>query len=98
MTRCAGEGNSSGEPTQGGRVWAEADGVHIDVRDLPPPGPFVAILRLVESDRHQGLIIAHLPRDPLPLYPELAERGWSATRLEGGAEGEVTLRLSRIEG
>jgi hypothetical protein len=64
---------------------------------LPPPGPLIAILRLVESDSHQGVIIAHLPRDPLPLYAELTERGWSATPLES-APGEFRLRLNRLEG
>jgi hypothetical protein len=77
-------------------IWADADGVHIDVRGLPPPGPLIAILRLIESDRHQGVIIAHLPRDPLHLYPELTERGWSATRLDCAA-GEFRLRLTRLE-
>ena len=50
---------------------------------------------VVESDRHAGVIIAHLPRDPLHLYPELAERGWSATRLDGDP-GEVRIRLQRL--
>ena len=37
-----------GRLTQGKR-WVEADGVHIDVRGLPPPAPLVAILELVGS-------------------------------------------------
>jgi hypothetical protein len=31
------------------RRWTDADGVHIDVRGLAPPGPLVAILALVEA-------------------------------------------------
>ena len=31
------------------RRWVEADGAHIDVRGLQPPGPLVAILDQVES-------------------------------------------------
>jgi hypothetical protein len=86
---------AGGEHAPGERVWEDVDGVHIDVRRLPPPRPLIAILRLIESDRHQGVVIAHLPRDPLHLYAELAERGWSATRLEGEG-GEVRLRLDRL--
>lgn len=74
--------------------WTDADGVHIDVRGLPPPEPFVAILRLVESAAPDGVVIVHHDRDPLPLYGELAERGWHAERIAGAA-GEVRLRLSR---
>ena len=33
------------------RRWIEADGIHIDVRGLPPPQPMVSILALVESIR-----------------------------------------------
>lgn len=104
MARCHNEGRSGGPsqvdsadaaPASAGIMWTDADGVHIDVRGLPPPGPLVAILRLIESDRHAGVIIAHLPRDPLHLYPELAERGWSATRLDGDP-GEVRIRLQRL--
>ena len=39
-------------------------------------------------------MIAHLERDPVLLYPELAERGWVAERIEGDL-GEVRLRLER---
>ena len=40
-----------------GRRWVEADGVHIDVRGLQPPGPLVAILELVESIRDATPVI-----------------------------------------
>ena len=83
-------------PPAGGTVWRDADGVHIDVRGLPPPTPLIAILRLMESDTHEGVIIAHLNRDPVHLYPELADRGWCSTPLEG-APGEVVLRLHKVE-
>lgn len=79
---------------QGARVWRENDGVHIDVRDLSPPAPLVAIVRLLESDAHSGIIVAHLNRDPVHLYPELAERQWSAVPLPS-EPGEVRLRLCR---
>lgn len=80
--------------TGGAPVWREADGVHIDVRGLTAPAPMVAIVRLIESGKHDGIIVAHLSRDPVHLYPELAERNWAASRLPGDAD-EVRLRLTK---
>ena len=77
------------------RRWVEADGVHIDVRGLKPPGPLVAILELVESIRDATPVIVHHERDPQMLYPELAEIGWRAVRLDG-EPGEVRLKLERV--
>jgi hypothetical protein len=74
------------------RQWADADGEHIDVRGLPPPQPLVAILRLIDSTPTLRVLIVHHDRDPMLLYPELAERDWAAERIEG-APGEVRLRL-----
>jgi uncharacterized protein (DUF2249 family) len=75
-------------------VWREDDGVHIDVRGLQAPAPLVAIVRLIESDEHGGTIVAHLDRDPVHLYPELAERNWSAARVAGDAD-EIRLLLAK---
>jgi hypothetical protein len=77
-----------------GRRWSTADGVHIDVRGLEPPEPLVAILDLVESLGDETPVIVHHDRDPQMLYPELAERGWTAEYLPA-APGEVRLRLTR---
>ena len=75
--------------------WRDADGVHIDVRGLPPPQPLVTILRLVhEQGEGNGAVIVHHDRDPLLLYPELAEIGWCAVRV-AGEPGEVRLKLQR---
>jgi len=82
-------------PLAEGRRWVEADGVHIDVRGLQPPGPLVAILELVESIRDATPVIVHHERDPQLLYPELAEIGWRAVRLDAEA-GEVRLKLERV--
>ena len=77
------------------RRWHDADGEHIDVRALPPPQPLVAILRLVREQGDAGAaVIVHHDRDPLLLYPELAEIGWVAERLEA-EPGQVRLRLWR---
>lgn len=77
-----------------GEQWTESDGVHIEVRGLAPPSPFVLILKLIESVADATPVIVHHDRDPVPLYAELAQRGWMAQRIEGDA-GEVRLRLSR---
>ena len=76
------------------RRWVEADGIHIDVRGLPPPQPMVSILALVESIRDSTPVVVHHERDPLFLYPELAEIGWTSERLDAPA-GEVRLLLTR---
>ena len=85
--------------TQGGKVWYASDAVHIDVRGLEPPEPMVAILRMIDGGGVDDVLIAHLDREPIFLYPELDQRGWtheiiSSTR-ESGDE-EVRLRLARL--
>ena len=75
------------------RRWADADGEHIDVRGLSAPQPLVAIVRLIDA-MPDAAVVAHLDRDPLMLYPELAERGWAAQRVPA-PPGEVRLRLTR---
>jgi hypothetical protein len=79
------------------KTWRAGDGWHIDVRGLPAPQPLVAILRLIESVADATPVVAHLERDPQMLYPELAERGWVAERIEG-EPGEVRLRLAPASG
>ncbi len=67
--------------------------MHIDVRGLAPPQPLVAILRLVHEQGNAGAaVIVHHDRDPPLLYPELAEIGWVAKRIDA-PPGEVRLRL-----
>src|SRR5512134_792560 len=78
----------------GGKVWCGADGVHIDVRGLSPPAPLIAILRLIDSGRHQGVVIVHHEREPVFLIPELDDRNWAYAYLDG-EPGEVRLRLTR---
>ena len=82
-----------GAPRSGPRRWQEADGEHIDVRGLQPPQPLVDILRLVQQMAGRGVVLVHHDRDPVLLYPELAELGWSAERL-ASEPGELLLRLT----
>lgn len=75
------------------RRWFDSDATHLDVRGLKPPEPMVAILSLIEAGV-PGVLIVHLDRDPVFLYPELAERGWVATRVDADPD-DVRLRLER---
>lgn len=84
----------------GERVWRTADAVHIDVRGLEPPQPMLAILRMIDAGEADSVLIAHLDREPIFLYPELDDRGWSYEIVPpwcGGAacEDGVQVRLVR---
>jgi len=81
-------------PPAAPREWQTDGATHLDVRGLPPPQPLVAIVRLVRSGP-SGRVVVHLDRDPMLLYPELAELGWEARPLDGDP-GEVRLLLRRI--
>ena len=85
-------GNLNGEGPS--RRWVEADGIHIDVRGLPPPQPMVSILALVMHDDRRRIADRLDERDPVFLYPELAEIGWTSERLDA-PDGEVRLLLKR---
>lgn len=74
--------------------WRDASGVHIDVRGLPPPEPMRAILGLIETPATGDVVIVHHDREPIFLYPELAERGWQH-EIVASPPGEVRLRLRR---
>lgn len=74
--------------------WHAADGIHIDVRGLSPPEPMVAILTLLEHRDTNDRVIVHHDREPVFLYPELAERGWKH-EIISGESGEVRLLLTR---
>ena len=61
----------------GGKIWQEGDVSHIDVRGLVPPQPMVAVLSLLNSDNVLDRLIVHIDREPIYLYPELEDCGWS---------------------
>lgn len=75
----------------------EPDGRHIDVRGLEPPNPMVAIIQLIETPDVGSRVVVHHEREPIFLYPELAERGWR-WRLVPGEPGEVRILLERNGG
>ncbi len=76
-----------------GRHWQDKDGLHIDVRSLPPPQPMVAILGQLDQPGQRGPVVVHHDREPVYLYPELAERGW-IWELVAGEPDEVRLILT----
>jgi uncharacterized protein (DUF2249 family) len=73
-------------------VWTEQRETHIDVRGLEPPQPMLAILKLLETVGPAATVIVHHEREPVFLFPELAERGWQWST-EAGDPGEVRLKL-----
>jgi len=79
--------------------WQADDGCHIDVRGLPAPQPMLQILALLETivAGVGTVVIVHHEREPIYLYPELAERGWEHEILPGEG-GEVRLRLWQDNG
>lgn len=83
-----------GLPDLGAPIHRDVDGVHIDVRAMTAPRPMLAILRLCAAVPPGTDIIVHHERDPIYLYPELAELGWEIASLPG-EPGEVRLRLRR---
>lgn len=77
------------------RQWVDDGGLHhVDVRGLPPPEPFVTIMRWVASALSSQVLIVHHERDPLLLHAELADVGWQAELIPGD-QGEVRLRIER---
>jgi Uncharacterized conserved protein (DUF2249) len=89
-----------GQPAEKSRTWRTADAVHIDVRGLEPPEPMVAILQTIEGGEVDTALIAHLDREPIFLYPELDDRGWSHEIIQSSCgstdcEDGVMLRMVR---
>ena len=72
--------------------WQDQDGYHIDVSQLSPPEPMVAIVQLIEEGKISGPIIVHHNRLPVHLFPELHERGWTH-QIISNAPQNIVLRL-----
>lgn len=81
-------------------MWRADDALHIDVRGLDPPEPMVAILRAIDSGEADTALVAYLDREPIFLYPELDDRGWSHEIMQSSCgrsncEDGVMLRIER---
>lgn len=82
------------------RIWRADDAVHIDVRGLDPPEPMVAILNAIDSGEVNTVFVAHLDREPIFLYPELDDRGWSHELVQSSCgspdcEDGIMLRMEK---
>jgi uncharacterized protein (DUF2249 family) len=79
----------------GPRFWFDAQGLHLDVRALPPPSPMIEALRVLDGLRGgEDSVLLHTPQFPVHLLPELEDRGWAWEDVTDTSEGTV-LRLSR---
>jgi hypothetical protein len=91
------------EPADTARMWRTVDAVHLDLRDLPADDAVSAILQVIDGGEINCALVAHVDSEPIMLYPELEERGWSHDFVEhshgGGSErhcdGSLQLRLVR---
>lgn len=83
-----------GVDSTGAKIWRDGADVHIDVRGLAAPNPMTAILRLIEQPDCGATVVVHHEREPMFLFPELAQRGWSWEAIPGDAP-EFRYRLTR---
>jgi hypothetical protein len=89
------------EGPRGARLWTGSDGLHLDVRALECPEPMVEILKLIDGGEAGNVLIVHLDQEPVFLYPELDDRGWTHELIAGdcgdaGCGNEVRMRLVRM--
>ncbi|MDP1929549.1 MAG: DUF2249 domain-containing protein [Thiobacillus sp.] len=69
------------------------DAIHIDARDLEPPEPLEKVLQALTQLRPGQSIRLLLPREPFPLYPIIAARGYChATRMEADGSYVILIR------
>ncbi len=92
------------EPADKARMWRTADAVHLDLRDLASPELDAAILDAIDMGTIDCALIAHVDSEPITLYPELEDRGWSHEFVEhhhgGGGDdrhcdGSLQIRMAR---
>jgi Uncharacterized conserved protein (DUF2249) len=81
-------------------MWRTADAVHIDLRGLEAPEPVTTVLQAIESGDVDTALVGHFDQEPILLYPELEERGWSHEIVDshcGSADCEhgIMLRMVR---
>lgn len=85
-------------PKDGSRIWRTADAVHIDLRDVEQPESTVTVLQTIENGEIDAALVGHFDQEPIFLYPELEERGWTHEAMDahcGDCEGGFMLRMVR---
>ena len=66
----------------------------LDLRQVTtPPKPLIAIIELIEREQTGDIVHVLMSRDPINLYPELVERGWTWTK-QLTEDGSLRLILS----
>ena len=79
-------------------VQVTNNAAHLDVRSLEPPQPLVKILTVLDGPDPVDELFVRIHREPVFLFPELAERGWEYEVQEhhlNGEEEEFLLRLKK---
>ncbi len=75
-------------------LW-EDGALCLDLRGIDtPPKPLVAVVELIERADTGDTVRVLIGREPVNLYPELVERGWSWTK-EPAKDGGLLLILAR---
>lgn len=82
------------------RLWTTPEGVHLDVRGLECPEPMVRVLGMIDRGEGGNVLIVHVNEEPIVLYPELDDRGWSYELVpmcgHHDSEDGVMVRLVRM--
>lgn len=66
----------------------------IDGRDMEPPEPLARVLAALDAAHPGQTVRLLLPREPFPLYPLLAERGWRHDTVPQ-PDGSYMIRIRR---
>ena len=80
-------------------MWRTAEGIHLDLRGLQDRrSRSPRFCSTIESGKVDAALVGHFDQEPISLYPELEERGWSHEIVEsqcGDCEGGFMLRMVR---
>lgn len=68
----------------------------IDGRGLEPPEPLLRVLAALDAAQPGQTVRLLLPREPFPLYPLLAERGWRHDTV-AHADGNYAIHIRRAD-
>ena len=79
-------------------MWRTADAIHIDLRGLPPPEPVATVLQTIESGDVDTALVGHFDQEPILLYADLEERGWSHEVMEFALRRRLRGRLHAAHG
>jgi len=70
--------------------------IHIDARDLEPPEPLEMVMQALALLRPGQSIRLLLPREPFPLYPLLAARGYGH-EMQMEADGSYVILIRQAD-